>query len=172
MTSDDIPTGRPDVSRPATPPAASGSDAPAVPRGASRRTVLCGAALVSAGAVGLTATACGESGGSQPAQTVGEPVQLGPADEVPVGGAQLYRDEKVLVCRPEAGDYRAFSAVCPHAGCVLSGIRDDVAVCSCHGSTFEPATGEVLRGPADEPLTPLELEIDAGDGVMTARPQA
>ncbi|NJQ07243.1 Rieske (2Fe-2S) protein [Streptomyces lonarensis] len=166
-----MPVSRPDVSRPAAPPAASGSAPSAAPRGASRRTVLCGAALVSAGAVGLTATACGE-GGSQPAEAVGEPVQLGPAEEVPVGGAQLYRDEKVLVCRPEAGEYRAFSAVCPHAGCVLSGIRDDVAVCSCHGSTFEPATGEVLRGPAEEPLTPLELEIDAGDGVMVARPQA
>ncbi|NJP67343.1 Rieske (2Fe-2S) protein [Streptomyces sp. ventii] len=154
------------------PPAAGGGTASTAPRGASRRTVLCGAALVSAGAVGLTATACGQEGGSQPAEGVAEPVQLGPAEDVPVGGTQLYRDEKVLVCRPEAGEYRAFSAVCPHAGCVLSGIRDEVAVCSCHGSTFEPATGEVLRGPAEEPLTPLELEIDAGDGLMVARPQS
>ncbi|WP_103503754.1 Rieske (2Fe-2S) protein [Streptomyces sp. SM14] len=141
-------------------------------RGSSRRTVLCGAALVSAGAAGLTVTGCEERRDPRPNQQLTDAVGLGPADEVPVGGSKLYRDEKVLVCRPEAGDYRAFSAVCPHRGCVLTGIRDEVAVCGCHGSTFEPATGAVLRGPAEEPLMEMELELDSGDGTMTARPPA
>lgn len=136
----------------------------------TRRTVLCGAAaLASTGAAGFALTGC-ETREAEPHQQPTEPVGLGPADEVPVGGAQLYRDEKVLVCRPEDGDYRAYSAVCTHAGCVLSGLRDDVAVCSCHGSTFDPATGAVLQGPAEEPLHPMELEIDETDGTMTALP--
>lgn len=144
--------------------------------GSTRRTVLCAAAL--AGTAAAVGTAGCERRDPRPNQELTGPVALGAADEVPVGGARLYREEKVLVSRPAAEDYRAFSAVCPHAGCVLSAIRDETAVCSCHGSTFDPATGAVLRGPAEEPLPALELEFD-GDGApgvpsgsMTARPPA
>lgn len=142
--------------------------------GSTRRTVLCAAAAVGTLAA-AGATGC-ERRDPRPNQQLTEPVPLGSSDAVPVGGARLYREEKVLVCQPAAGDFRAFSAVCPHAGCVLSAIRDELAICSCHGSTFDPATGAVLRGPAEEPLLALELDFDGPDGPdgpegsMTARP--
>jgi Rieske Fe-S protein len=137
--------------------------------GTSRRAVL--RASASAAAV-VTAVAACERRDPRPNQQLTEPVDLGPAEDVPVGGARLYRDEKVLVCQPQAGEYRAFSAVCPHAGCVLSALRGEEAICSCHGSAFDPATGAVLQGPAEEPLRALELELDSADGGMTARPPA
>lgn len=137
---------------------------------ARRRTVLGVALAAGGGAVTAAGTTGCERRDPRPNQDITEPVALGPAEAVPVGGARLYRAEKVLVCQPKAGEFRAFSAVCPHAGCVLSALRDDKAICSCHGSTFDPETGAVLQGPADKPLPELELDVETSDGAMTARP--
>ena len=45
----------------------------------------------------------------------------------------------------------AFDTRCTHAGapCVLS---DSLLQCPAHGSVFNPENGEVVRGPAVEPL--------------------
>jgi hypothetical protein len=71
---------------------------------ACRRTVLRGAAL--AGAAGLGLTACGGSGGGS-ADGPTKAVELGAATEVPVGGAKLYREDKVIVAQPQKGTYKA-----------------------------------------------------------------
>ncbi|EME98884.1 Rieske (2Fe-2S) protein [Streptomyces mobaraensis NBRC 13819 = DSM 40847] len=130
---------------------------------ASRRTVLRGAAL--AGAAGLGVTACGGKEGDAASATPTAPVELGAAGEVPVGGARLYREERVLVTRPKKDEYRAFSAVCTHAGCVVSKIEDSVAVCHCHGSKFDANTGKVLHGPASVPLPEVPVRV-TGDRLV------
>ncbi|MBT2541232.1 Rieske (2Fe-2S) protein [Streptomyces sp. ISL-44] len=131
----------------------------------ARRTVLRGAAaLAGAAGAGAALAACStetNSGGNTPA-TPTAPVELGAAAEVPVGGAKLYRERKLIVSCPAAGEYKAFSAQCTHAGCVLDKIVEGEGTCPCHGSRFDVATGKVLRGPATDPLPAVPVKAENG----------
>lgn len=137
---------------------------------AARRTVLKGAAL--AGAAGLGVAACSTESklghAKNPVPT--EAVDLGAADAVPVGGAKLYREQRLLVSCPAEGQYRAFSAQCTHAGCVLDKIVANEGNCPCHGSRFDVTTGKALLGPATVPLP--EVQIKAENGNLIAGPSA
>ncbi|WP_411106130.1 Rieske (2Fe-2S) protein [Streptomyces sp. cmx-4-9] len=132
----------------------------------ARRTVLRGAAaLAGAAGAGAALTACStatDSGGGTPA-TPTAPVELGAAAEVPVGGAKLYRERKLIVSCPAQGEYKAFSAQCTHAGCVLDTIDEGEGNCPCHGSRFDAATGKVLRGPATEALPAVPVRVENGN---------
>jgi Rieske Fe-S protein len=136
---------------------------------ATRRTVLCGAALA---ALGLTTAACGgdSGGGSGGSGSSGTPdketpdkaVDLGEASAVPVGGAKLYPDEKLLVSQPNKGEFKAFSIVCTHAGSTLDDIQQGEAVCPQHGSRFQVDTGKVAKGPAAKPLPSVPVKESGG----------
>ncbi|MEU7318230.1 Rieske (2Fe-2S) protein [Streptomyces sp. NPDC007083] len=127
---------------------------------ATRRTVLCGAALA---ALGLTTAGCaGDSGKGSSGSGPDEPVELGEAEAVPVGGAKLYAEQKVLVAQPEKGDFKGFSAVCTHQGSVLSEIDGEVAVCPLHGSRFHVDSGKVAQGPATEALPTVPVKVEQG----------
>jgi rieske iron-sulfur protein len=59
----------------------------------------------------------------------------------------------------------AFSAVCTHAGCIVSAWRaaDRLLLCPCHGSEYDPARGAaVMAGPAPLPLPTLPLAVVNG----------
>ncbi|MFE9630240.1 Rieske (2Fe-2S) protein [Streptomyces sp. NPDC006463] len=131
----------------------------------ARRTVLRGAAaLAGAAGAGAALAACSaesSTGGNTPA-TPTAPVELGAAAEVPVGGAKLYRERKLIVSCPAEGEYKAFSAQCTHAGCVLDKIVEGEGNCPCHGSRFDVATGKVLRGPATDPLPAVPVKAENG----------
>lgn len=132
---------------------------------AARRTVLKGAAaIVGAAGAGAALTACsaGTAGGVGGPAVPAEPVELGAAAEVPVGGAKLYREKKLVVSCPAEGQYKAFSAQCTHAGCVLDKIVEGEGNCPCHGSRFDVTTGKVLRGPAAEPLPAVPVKAEGG----------
>ncbi|MET9297164.1 Rieske (2Fe-2S) protein [Streptomyces sp. NPDC003077] len=126
----------------------------------ARRTVLQGAALV--GAAGLGAVACSPSGKTaSPVPT--EPVALGAASDVPVGGAKLYREQRLLVSQPTKGQYKCFGAACTHQGCVLDKIdKREGGHCPCHGSRFDVTTGAVLQGPATQPLPEVPVKVEGG----------
>ncbi|MGK5628726.1 Rieske (2Fe-2S) protein [Streptomyces sp. URMC 123] len=136
---------------------------------ASRRSVLRGAALAGAAGVGLTACGGAEGRGVNASATPTAPVDLGPAAEVPVGGARLYREQRLLVSRPAEGEYRAFSAVCTHQRCVLDKIEGTEANCPCHRSRFDATSGKVLQGPAVAALPPIPVTVR--DGNLIAGPQ-
>ena len=42
---------------------------------------------------------------------------------MPVGGGKIFAAEKVVVTQPTEGDFKAFSAVCTHQGCVVAKIE-------------------------------------------------
>ncbi|WP_328401966.1 Rieske (2Fe-2S) protein [Streptomyces sp. NBC_00390] len=128
----------------------------------ARRTVLKGAAL--AGAAGLGAAACSTESklGHARIPTPTAPVDLGEADAVPVGGARLYREQRLVVSCPAEGRYRAFSAQCTHAGCVLDKIENNEGNCPCHGSRFDVTSGKAVVGPATVPLPEVPIKVEGG----------
>jgi rieske iron-sulfur protein len=61
----------------------------------------------------------------------------------------------------------AFSAICPHAGCLVSDwlAQTGRLRCPCHGSEYDPARGgAVVAGPAPHPLPALPVRVV--DGVV------
>jgi nitrite reductase/ring-hydroxylating ferredoxin subunit len=130
----------------------------------SRRTLLLagGAGVGALGLAGCTA------GAEVPALTgVGSGDVLVPLADVPREGAvELSLDgRRVLVTQPAEGTVVAFDAECPHQGCSVRS-TDVGLVCPCHDSAFDPATGEVLQGPATSPLTAIAVEVRGDDVVL------
>ncbi|MFF2806880.1 Rieske (2Fe-2S) protein [Streptomyces sp. NPDC058000] len=126
-----------------------------------RRTVLRGTALAGIACFGAAACAAGEQGsGARPSSDA--PVELGPAAEVPVGGAKLYAAQRLLVSQPTKGEFKCFSSVCTHMGGTLNKIEKGQAVCPLHGSHFEVATGKVAQGPASSPLEEVPVKVKGG----------
>ncbi|MFG2221586.1 Rieske (2Fe-2S) protein [Streptomyces sp. NPDC048644] len=126
----------------------------------ARRTVLRGAALV--GAAGFGVAACSTGGANEASAVPTEPVDLGTAADVPVGGAKLYREDRLVVSQPAKGEFKCFSAKCTHAGCVLTEVEKEEGHCPCHGSRFDVTTGKVLQGPATEPLPEVPVKAKGG----------
>ncbi|MFJ4669511.1 Rieske (2Fe-2S) protein [Kitasatospora purpeofusca] len=143
------------------------SEAPESPA-PSRRTLLCGAAAVLAagGTVAVTGCASTSSGSDSAAKT---PVDLGPASGVPVGGGTVFREKKIVVTQPAEGQYKAFSAKCTHAGCVVDQVKNQKIQCPCHGSMFGITDGAVQDGPAPTPLPAYDVVVEGGNLKVTPR---
>jgi thiosulfate dehydrogenase [quinone] large subunit len=100
-----------------------------------------------------------------PTPTSGQGTALGPVSQVPVGGAASFTDptdgQPAYVVQPTAGTFKAFSAVCTHAGCTVQ-FQQGTFVCPCHASTFDGRTGAVLTGPAPSGLPAIPLHVSGG----------
>ncbi|AKH81049.1 iron-sulfur protein [Streptomyces sp. CNQ-509] len=135
----------------------------------ARRTVV---AAVGAGGLTAALAACGDDSGDGGSGDSGstevrpqeggkdDGAQLGTTDEVPEGGGKIFKDRKVVVTQPEPGEFRAFSAVCTHQGCLVSSVEDGTINCACHGSRFALADGSVAQGPATQPLPAEDVRVD------------
>lgn len=64
-------------------------------------------------------------------------------------------EHPIVVYRFAENNYKAFVMRCTHQGVELS-VNGDVLSCSAHGSEFSNK-GEVLQGPAEKPLTAIEV---------------
>ncbi len=87
---------------------------------------------------------------------------IGPSSDVQVGSAATFTDpqsgDPSIVIQPHAGEFLAFDAVCPHAGCTVQ--YDPTGkqfVCPCHGSQFNGTTGAVEIGPAQTGLAKISI---------------
>lgn len=81
------------------------------------------------------------------------------------GGFLLIENASTLVVNA-GGTIRAFSSICPHAGCDVSEREEDLLVCPCHGSRFG-LDGSVQRGPARTGLR--KYSVTQGARVVTIR---
>ncbi|MFC9247956.1 Rieske (2Fe-2S) protein [Streptomyces sp. NPDC057136] len=134
---------------------------------ARRRTVL------TAGAAAL-ATGCGSSGdgggdSSTPPPSASASGTQAPGGEelaktsgIPVGGGTIFKEQKVVVTQPKAGEFKAFSAICTHAGCTVSTVDDGTINCACHGSKYSIVNAAVEAGPAPRPLPAEQITVSGG----------
>jgi rieske iron-sulfur protein len=66
----------------------------------------------------------------------------------------------------------AYSAICPHAGCEVSGWIDEQKIleCPCHNSRYNPRDGAaIIDGPTTRGLAALPLKI-VDDKLVVAKP--
>jgi Rieske Fe-S protein len=135
--------------------------------GPSRRAV-----VTAVGAAGLTValTACGsEDKGSDASTEQGAAggSALAKTADIPEGSGKIFKDEKVVVSQPTAGDYKAFSTLCTHRDCPMVDLKDDIISCTCHGSQFSVLDGSVKKGPALQPLPAKQISVE-GDSITLA----
>jgi len=158
---------------------------------ATRRGVLAGVGLVGlAGAI----TACSSGGSSSsavvadPATSAGGSTAIGAASAptsaaassasggsaagaltatsaIPVGGGMIFASQTTVVTQPTAGEFKVFSAVCTHMGCIVNQIADGRIDCPCHGSEYSITDGAVLAGPAPKPLPAKPFKV-TGDSIF------
>ena len=132
----------------------------------TRRTLVQIGGVSAAGAGALLLAACtpqgsgasGDGAGNGDSATV-------PLSSIPVGGAVSAQlgSTPIVVSQPSAGSVVAFSAVCTHQGCTVAPQGKEFD-CPCHGSRFDGTTGDVINGPARNPLTKLKAAV-SGDKV-------
>ena len=101
-------------------------------------------------------------GGSTPAGKA-----IAEASAVPVGGSLGFTDPQSgdpgLIIQHTEGQFVAFNAVCPHAGCTVGYAQNaKLIVCPCHGSEFNPETGGLVRGPAPHGLSSIPIAESSG----------
>ncbi len=132
----------------------------------TRRTLLAGAGAESLLAA---AAACGSGSGSTSGSSNGNgnanpgDGSVAKASAIPVGGGEIFADQKVVVTQPTAGTYKAFSAVCTHQGCTVSSVSNGIIQCPCHGSQYSIVDGSVKSGPAPRPLPAKTATVKNGE---------
>jgi Rieske Fe-S protein len=85
---------------------------------------------------------------------------MGAHDDLPKGEGVLLAEKHTALYRDEGGALHALSSVCTHRGCDVHWNPDDKAwACPCHGSIFG-TDGQVLHGPATQPLPPADLPTE------------
>ncbi len=121
-------------------------------------------ALAACGGGGSSAasSAAPETAGSTPPKGT-----LALTSQVPVEGGYVNQDVAVVVTQPSEGQYAAFTAVCPHQGCLVSEVQSNEIACPCHGSLFSAVDGSVIQGPAVQGLAAAKVAVQ-GDRIVLA----
>lgn len=127
-----------------------------------RRTVFKlagGGAAVAATTGALSACGTDMYGGGARRRTSNKKQLRIPKSEIPVGSGVIYPDQGYVVTQPVAGQFDAYSDVCPHQGCPVRDITEDNQIrCLCHNSYFSVEDGSVLDGPSPTGLSRARVE--------------
>jgi Rieske Fe-S protein len=121
----------------------------------------------SSGAGASTATSAAASASASASSAVGGTAAgaLTATSAIPVGGGKIFTAQTTVVTQPTAGEYKVFSAVCTHMGCIVNQIANGRIDCPCHGSEYSITDGAVLAGPAPKPLPAKPFKI-TGDSIF------
>jgi Rieske Fe-S protein len=124
-----------------------------------RRFVILGGAT----AASALCACAGADSGDRPAGTPAPGVyEVGHVSDFPPGTVSRIDDGPFFVIHDERGLY-ALTAICTHELCTVN-VGQSELPCPCHGSIYD-LQGNVIRGPAPQPLDPLELTVEA-DGTV------
>ncbi|MDX6227771.1 MAG: thiosulfate dehydrogenase (quinone) large subunit [Frankiales bacterium] len=81
-----------------------------------------------------------------------------------VGFTDPSTGDPAYVVQTAAGDYKAFSAICTHAGCTVAFLKKTSQFqCPCHGGLYDAKTGQVLSGPPPQPLPSIAVKNVNGE---------
>ena len=92
---------------------------------------------------------------------------LASTSDVPVGGCFVVAASKIVLTQPTEGDFKAFTAVCTHQGCIVESSTEGEIPCACHGSMFSLEDGSPQSGPASAALDAVKITVD-GDSITQA----
>jgi Rieske Fe-S protein len=139
----------------------------------SRRTVIMNTGLAAAAMAGLSSctnystqpadepSAAGTSGGATGGSSgAGGPLSV-KETEIPVGSGKIFPDAQTVITQPKEGEFKAFSAICTHQGCVVGTVTNTIN-CPCHGSKYSITDGSVVNPPAPQPLPAKTIKV-SGD---------
>jgi nitrite reductase/ring-hydroxylating ferredoxin subunit len=90
---------------------------------------------------------------------------VGPVEGRPEIDAVVIQGQEIALARLDDGSWVAFDNSCTHEECPLSegDLDRDRVTCYCHGSEFDVRTGEVIEGPAEEPLSVYPVRVEDGE---------
>jgi nitrite reductase/ring-hydroxylating ferredoxin subunit len=140
----------------------------------SRRAVIASAVGVSA----VTALAActpqasvdlGATESEAPAENSSAPVEVCKTTDIPVGSGKKFdvSGTPILITHPSQDVFRGFSAVCTHAGFVMSTVANSEIKCDNHGAVYNADDGSVIKGPAQRALGKISVEVQ-GDAVLVS----
>lgn len=84
--------------------------------------------------------------------------------DLPIGSLAAVPGAPAIVGRDAGGVY-AMTSTCTHAGCSSDPQSNGTIYCPCHGSRFD-SNGNVVNGPARNPLAHFAVEIDAQGNIL------
>src|SRR5215211_4781873 len=93
-------------------------------------------------------------------------VALGRAEDLEEGGMRAFDVKGTTIAVANvAGEFHAFKDTCSHRQCSLAegDLHERTVICPCHSSEFDVRSGEVLRGPAREPVETFEVRVEDGN---------
>jgi Rieske Fe-S protein len=91
---------------------------------------------------------------------------LAATTDIPVGGGKVFSGPRIVVTQPEAGQFKAFSAVCTHMQCIVDQVANGTIDCPCHGSEFSVKDGSVVQGPATKPLPTESISVTGNEIIL------
>ena len=109
---------------------------------------------------------CGSDDGGDEAPTPDAGSELATTADVPVGGGVILPEERIVITQPTEGEFKAFSALCTHQGCVVAEVQETIN-CTCHNSKYSIEDGSVQGGPAPSPLEEVAISVE-GDKIVAA----
>jgi Rieske Fe-S protein len=130
-----------------------------------------GSSSAPAGGAGTTQAAPASTQAASGASAAGSSARgaaagaLATTGQIPVGGGMIFTSQQVVVTQPSSGEFKAFSAVCTHMGCIVNTISNGTIDCPCHGSQYSIKTGDVVGGPAPSPLAAKRIKV-TGDSIF------
>ena len=140
----------------------------------SRRAVIASAVGVSAvtALAACTPQATVEPGATEseaPSENASAAVEVCKITDIAVGSGKKFdvSGTPILITHPSQDVFRAFSAVCTHAGFVMSSVSNSEIVCDNHGAVYNADDGSVIKGPAQRALGKITVEVQ-GDAVLVS----